>query len=170
LKFNQPSKSTTLPDTVTVCEGDLTTLDAGTGFSVILGAMRHYSKSHVGKGDYFVTLTSANSCSYTQKVSVVESPKAIIDLSKFNTTVCDDDLDGTIKANLDQVTAAILLNPGIYRVKYYSDINDANIGNSNTLSTNWSSNTDTTIFVRVESDYCPAQIYPLDFKFGNKIL
>lgn len=170
LKFNQPSKSTTLPDTVTVCEGDLATLDAGTGFSSYSWSNGANSQTiSVGKGDYFVTLTSANSCSYTQKVSVLDSPKAIIDLSKFNTTICDDDWDGIIKANLDLVTSAILLNPGIYRVKYYSDINDANIGNSNTLSTNWSSNTDTTIFARVESDYCPAQIYPLDFKFGNKI-
>lgn len=170
LKFNQPTKSTTLPDTVTVCEGDLATLDAGTGFSGYSWSNGATSQTiSVGKGDYFVTLTSANSCSYTQKVSVVDSPKAIIDLSKFNTTVCDDDLDGTIKANLDQVTSAILLNPGIYRVKYYSDINDANLGNSITLNPDWSSNIDTTIFVRIESDYCPAQIYPLDFKFGNKI-
>lgn len=170
LKFNQPSKSTTLPDTVTVCEGDLATLDAGTGFSSYSWSNGDTTqKVTVGKGDYFVTLTSANSCSYTQKVSVVESPKAIIDLSKFNTTICDDDLDGIIKANLDLVTSAILLNPGIYRVKYYSDINDANLGNSITLNPDWSSNIDTTIFVRIESDYCPAQIYPLDFKFGNKI-
>jgi hypothetical protein len=45
-------------------------------------------------------------CTYTQKVSVVESPKAIVDISKFNTTICDDNLDGTVEVNLNNVTSA----------------------------------------------------------------
>jgi D-hexose-6-phosphate mutarotase len=70
---------------------------------------------------------------FTQNVKVVESPKAIVDISKFNTTICDQNLDGTIEVNLNNVTSAILLNPGIYRVKYYSNITDANAGNTNIL-------------------------------------
>ncbi len=169
-KFGQPKKSN-LPPVITVCEGETTNLDAGLEFSAYLwsnGETSHQIKN-VGKGDYYVILTSENNCTYTQKISVVESPKAIIDISKFNTTVCDQNLDGTIEVNLNNVTAAILLNPGIYRVKYYANITDANAGNANVLNNSWSFSTDTTIFVRVESDYCPALIYPLEFKFGNRV-
>lgn len=170
LKFGQPSKSTTLPEKITICEGTTTTLDAGTNFIQYLWSNGATTQTiTVGKGDYSVILTSANGCTYTQKVSVVESPKAIIDLSKFNTTICDNNLDNKIEVNLDTVTSAILINPGIYRVKYYNDITNANIGNALTLNTSWFYTTDTSIFVRIESDYCPAQIYMLNFKFGNKI-
>ncbi|MEZ7509130.1 choice-of-anchor L domain-containing protein [Cloacibacterium sp. Arc13] len=169
-KFGQPKKSN-LPPVITVCEGETTNLDAGLEFSAYLwsnGETSHQIKN-VGKGDYYVILTSENNCTYIQKISVVESPKAIIDISKFNTTVCDQNLDGTIEVNLNNVTAAILLNPGIYRVKYYANITDANAGNANVLNNSWSFSTDTTIFVRVESDYCPALIHPLEFKFGNRV-
>ena len=170
LNFGQPSKSTTLPAAVTICEGDTTTLDAGTGFTSYLWNNGATTQTiTVGKGDYSVVLTSNNTCSYTQKVSVIESPKAMVDISKYNTTICDDNLDGTVEVNLNNVTSAILLNPGIYGVKYYSNSTDANAGNTNILASNWSYTTDTTIFVRVESDYCPSQIYPLDFKIGNKV-
>ena len=170
LNFGQPSTSTTLPAAVTVCEGSTTTLDAGTGFTSYLWSNGATTQTiTVGKGDYSVVLTSNNSCSYTQKVSVVESPKAIVDISKFNTIICDDNLDGTIEINLNNVTSAILINPGIYRVKYYLNATDANAGNANFLNSDWSFSADTTIFARVESDFCPAQIYPLDFKFGNKV-
>ena len=170
LNFGQPNKSTTLPAQVTVCEGSTTILDAGTGFTSYLWSNGATTQTiTVGKGDYSVLLTSPNSCTFTQNVKVVESPKAIVDISKFNTTICDQNLDGTIEVNLNNVTSAILLNPGIYRVKYYTNITDANTGNTNILNNSWSFSTDTTIFVRVESDYCPVQIYPLDFKFGNRV-
>jgi len=170
LNFGQPNTSTTLPAQVTVCEGSTTILDAGTGFSSYLWSNGATTQTiTVGKGDYSVVLTSPNSCTFTQNVKVVESPKAIVDISKFNTTICDQNLDGTIEVNLNNVTSAILLNPGIYQVKYYANSTDANAGNSNILNNSWSFSTDTTIFVRVESDYCPVQIYPLDFKFGNRV-
>lgn len=172
LNFGQPAKSK-LPPVVTICEGETTNLDAGLEFSAYLwsnGETSHEIKN-VGKGDYTVILTSANGCTYTQKVSVVESPKAIVDVTKFNTTICDDSLDGVIEVNLNRVTSAILLNPGIYKVNYYLNSTDANAGNGNTINTDtdWSFSTDTTIFVRIESDFCPPQIYPLGFKFGNKL-
>ena len=170
LNFGQPNTSTTLPAQVTVCEGSTTTLDAGIGFTSYLWSNGARTQTiTVGKGDYSVVLTSPNSCTFTQNVKVVESPKAIVDISKFNTTICDQNLDGTIEVNLNNVTSAILLNPGIYRVKYYTNSIDANAGNTNILNNFWSFSTDTTIFIRVESDYCPAQIYPLDFKFGNRV-
>jgi hypothetical protein len=170
VNFEQPIKSTTLPAAVTICEGDTTTLDAGNGFTSYLWNNGATTQTiTVGKGDYSVVLGSNNTCSYTQKVSVIESPKAMVDISKYNTTICDDNLDGTVEVNLNNVTSAILLNPGIYRVKYYSNSTDANSGNTNILNPNWSFSTNTTIFARVESDYCPAQIYPLDFKIGNKV-
>lgn len=165
LNFGQPSKSTTLPNSITICQGDTTTLDAGAGFSSYLWSNGATTQTiTVGKGDYTVTLTSNNTCTYTQKVSVLESPKAIVDITKYNSTICDNNLDGIIEVNLDNVTSAILLNPGIYSVKYYSDA-----ANTKILNTNWSYNTDTTIYVRIESNYCPVQIYPIDFKFGNKV-
>lgn len=170
LNFGQPNTSTTLPAQVTVCEGSTTTLDAGTGFTSYLWSNGATTQTiTVGKGDYSVILTSPNSCTFTRNVKVVESPKAIVDISKFNTTICDQNLDGTIEVNLNNVTSAILLNPGIYRVKYYTNSIDANAGNTNILNNFWSFSTDTTIFARVESDYCPVQIYPLDFKFGNRV-
>lgn len=173
LNFGQPKRSN-LPPVVTICEGETTNLDANIGgleFSTYLWSNGETSHqiNNVGKGEYTVILTSENGCTFTQNVKVVESPKAIVDISKFNTTICDQNLDGTIEVNLNNVTAAILLNPGIYIVKYYANSTDANAGNANVLNTSWSFSTDTTIFVRVESDYCPAQIYPLDFKFGNKV-
>ena len=172
LNFGQPTKSK-MPPVVTICEGETTNLDAGLEFSAYLwsnGETSHEIKN-VGKGDYTVILTSANGCTYTQKVSVVESPKAIVDVTKFNTTICDDNLDGVIEVNLNRVNSAILLNPGIYKVKYYLNSSDANAGNANTINTDAdrSFSTDTTIFVRIESDFCPPQIYPLGFKFGNKL-
>ena len=39
LNFGQPNTSTTLPSQVTVCEGSITTLDAGIGLLLIFGAM-----------------------------------------------------------------------------------------------------------------------------------
>lgn len=94
IKIKIPRKSDLLMDQ-SICPEKTTTLDAGPGFyydwynekdpSLSLG--KKQTLENVGIGDYFVILTSFNSCTYTQKVKVtpLELPEIIEILIQNNT-------------------------------------------------------------------------------------
>ncbi|CAA7194759.1 T9SS type B sorting domain-containing protein [Chryseobacterium potabilaquae] len=92
-------------------------------------------------------------------------------LNNYTGTFCDDNLDGTVSVILSNITPIVLNNPTYFtNVRYYANLNDANAGNSNTLSNNWSYTTTTTIYIRVDSpDGCSPVIQPLTFSIGAKI-
>ncbi|ROI00972.1 MULTISPECIES: T9SS type B sorting domain-containing protein [unclassified Chryseobacterium] len=96
--------------------------------------------------------------------------KAIV-LDNYNGSFCDDNMDGTVTVILTNITPIVLNNPTYFtNVRYYASLADANAGNANTLPNNWSYNSTTTVYIRVDSpDGCPAVIKPLQFSIGAKI-
>ena len=164
IEFKKGTPSTTLPLSVTVCQGNTTTLNVGSGYSGILWSTGSTSTTiTVGAGNYYVDLTNASGCVYRQNVTVVDSPKPNWNIAAYNATNCDDDFDGIIKVNLNNVTPLILPNFASFTVEYFSD-SALTLPIANPANFSYSANT--TIFVRATSTVCPTESRPIDFKFG----
>lgn len=164
--------SSTIPPAVPICEGSTIQVDAGTAHVAPFKWVDENDPSRVipptqkvtlGVGKYHVILTSANGCEYKQNFEIIGSPKAQLDVTKFNAVICDDNLDGKVEVKFStQVTPAILLNPhSDLKVEYYNG--------SQLLGDNFSYQTDTRISVKVVSKYCTDVTGFIDFKIGNKI-
>ncbi len=178
IALKKPTPSTTLPATVTVCQGNTAILDVGTGYAspgTILWSTGATTQTiSAGVGTYWVDLTNASGCTYRQNVTVIEAPKAILDPSLYDATRCDTNFDGiSDPVNFNTVTPIIVTNyttnPGLFTVKYYLNLADANAGNNNTIPnlTNWTFTTNTTVYVRVESPNCSSITGQINFQFGT---
>ena len=165
ITFKATTPSTTLPATVTVCEGTATSLNVGTGYSSILWSTGSTSNTiNVGVGNYFVDLTNSSGCVYRQNVSVVESPKPLWNIAAFNRTYCDDDFDGIIKVKFSTITPTIISNSSIFKVEY-SLLSDF----STLLPDDWTYTANTTVHVRTISAFCPEEKKTIDFRIGDKL-
>lgn len=170
LIFAKPLNSTTLPPEVTVCEGSNTVLDAGNGFiSYLWNTGETTQKILAGVGSYSVKLTSPNGCSLVQNVEVKESLKAILNTADYTAENCDDNFDGIFNILFSDITPIILPNSSGFTVKYYSTNAFAQAGGTNTLANNFSYTADVTVYVRVESQFCPPIIQPLNLKIGTPL-
>ena len=168
LKFLRPSKSTTLPGTVTICEGSTTTLDAGPIFVSYLWSTGETTQTiNAEVGVYTVKLTSPNGCSLVQSVEVKESLKAVLNTADYTAENCDINFDGNIYVKFSDITPVILPNSTGFTVKYFADQNSANTPGSTPLPDNFSYQTNTTVYVRVESQFCPAIVQPLNLRVGT---
>ena len=169
--------STTLKPTETVCEGSTIQVDAGTAHVApfkwvdendLTKVIPSTQKVTLGAGKYHVILTSPNGCEYKQNFEILESPKAQLDVTKFNATICDDNLDGKVEVKFStDVTPLILLNPHAdLTVRYYRD---AAMSTTQVLGDSFSYQTDTRIYVKVVSKYCADVTGFIDFKIGNQV-
>ncbi|SIP99523.1 gliding motility-associated C-terminal domain-containing protein [Chryseobacterium sp. RU37D] len=91
--------------------------------------------------------------------------------SNYTTTLCDENVDGSVNVILSDITPLVLANSTYFTgVRYYANLTDANAGNTNVLPNNWSYSTTTTIYIRVDSpDSCPPVIKPLIFNVSPKL-
>ncbi|MNK61763.1 hypothetical protein D3C87_809290 [compost metagenome] len=167
--------STTIKASETVCEGSTIEINAGTAHTKFkwvdendpARVIPSTQKVTLGAGKYHVILTSPTGCEYKQNFEIIDSPKAILDISKFNATLCDNDLDGKVDVKFStDVTPSILLNPHPdLTVRYYRDATMS----TQALGDNFSYQTDTRIYVKVISKYCSDVNGFIDFKVGNRI-
>jgi hypothetical protein len=95
-----------------------------------------------------------------------------INTANFNATLCDDNFDGIINVNFANITPQIVNNSANFTVRYYLVQADANAGNANTLPTNWTYTTNTTVYVRVDAPtgICATAFGQINFKVGNRPL
>lgn len=168
--------STSLPANITICEGTTTELDAGKAHkfynwykqsdpATVIGTSE---KITLGPGKYFVILTSPNTCEYKQNVEILASPKAILDITKLKSTICDDDFDGKINIKFStEVTPTIVRNnSSLYTVTYYSA---ATMSTAQLLPDTWSYSADTPVYVKITSPYCVDIFGTINFKIGKKV-
>lgn len=122
-------------------------------------------------GTVYANVTSAYGCSKVAQITLSASLSPNINVSNFNANICDDNFDGIIPVNFATVTPQIVNNAGSFNVKYYLVQADAAAGNTNTIPANWNYNTNTTVYVRVESPGgdCPPVLGQINFTIGNKI-
>lgn len=118
----------------------------------------------------YAVIKNPAGCKSIAQITLNLFPTAII-LNNYTGTFCDDNLDGIVNITLSNITPIVLTNSAYFPiVRYYANINDANIGNNNTLPNNWTYTTTTTIYIRVDSpDGCAAVVKPLIFTVGAKI-
>lgn len=165
ITFKAATPSTTLPATVTVCEGTSTSLNVGTGYSSILWSTGStLTTINVGVGNYFVDLTNSSGCVYRQNVNVVASPKPIWNIAAFNGTYCDYDFDGIIKVKFTTITPTIISNASFFKVEYSLFSNFSTL-----LPDDWTYTANTTVHVRTISAFCPEEKKTLDFRIGDKL-
>lgn len=158
-----------------LCEGSTLTLDA----TVSGATYQWYQNGNIITGETSATYTvtsegryevniSSSSCNLRGSILVeyLEKAKA----TKITFTNCDTNFDGNIPIKLDNLNTTIITNyKPEFVVKYYLNLTDATLGNSNILPNNWSYNTDTTIYVRVENGFCSIEIQPIEFKVGTTL-
>lgn len=168
INLKKGTPSPVLQPSYTVCAGSTTTLDVGTGFpaGILWSTGETTPTITAGVGNYYVDLTNASGCIYRQNVMVIASPKPQWNVAAYDATNCDDDFDGNVKVNLNNVTPLILPNFALFTVKYFSDVN---LQNPIADPTNFTYITDTTIYVQATSAYCPAEKRQIDFKVGNSL-
>jgi hypothetical protein len=149
-----------------LCEGDNLTLDAtepGSTYqwykdgNILSGeTSATYTVNSPGKYEVYI---SNSSCNLRGTILVEYLEKVIVAPTTFMN--CDTNFDGNIPIKLDDLNTTIITNyKPEFVVKYYQNLTDATLGNANTLPNNWSYNTDTTIYVRVENGFCSLEIQP----------
>ena len=158
-----------------LCEGSTLTLDA----TVSGATYQWYQNGNILTGETSATYTvtsegryevniSSSSCNLRGSITVEYIEKAKVATKTF--TNCDTNFDGNIHIKLDDLNATIITNyKPKFVVKYYQNLTDATLGNANTLPNNWSYNSDTTIYVRVENGVCTPEIQPIEFKLGTTL-
>ena len=158
-----------------LCEGSTLTLDA----TVSGATYQWYQNGNILTGETSATYTvtsegryevniSSSSCNLRGAITVEYIEKAKATQKTF--TNCDTNFDGNIPIKLDDLNATIITNyKPEFVVKYYQNLTDATLSNTNTLPNNWSYNTDTTIYVRVENGVCAPEIQPIEFKLGTTL-
>ncbi|KMQ67184.1 hypothetical protein ACM39_15545 [Chryseobacterium sp. FH2] len=122
-------------------------------------------------GTIYANVASAYGCSNVAQITLSLSPSPNINTAAFNANICDDNFDGIVAVNFANVTPQIVTNPANFNVRYYLSQADANVGNNNTLPVNWNFNTNTTVYVRVDTTTgdCPTVFGQINFAIGNKI-
>jgi gliding motility-associated-like protein len=165
------STPTALLNSYTVCAGNTQTLTAESTYTAYLwkkGAVTVSTNQTavLSAGVYTVSFTNASGCIFTKNITILESPKPIWKVSTYNATNCDENFDGIIKVNLLNVTPIILTNYTLFTIEYFSD---AALQNLIADPANFAYTTNTTIYIRASSTYCPAETKQIDFKFGNNI-
>ncbi len=158
-----------------LCEGSTLTLDATVSGATyqwfqngnILTGETSATYTVTSEGRYEVNISSS-SCNLRGAITVEYIEKAKATQKTF--TNCDTNFDGNIPIKLDDLNATIITNyKPEFVVKYYQNLTDATLSNTNTLPNNWSYNTDTTIYVRVENGVCAPEIQPIEFKLGTTL-
>ena len=158
-----------------LCEGSTLTLDATVSGATyqwfqngnILTGETSATYTVTSEGRYEVNISSS-SCNLRGAITVEYIEKAKATQKTF--TNCDTNFDGNIPIKLDDLNTTIITNYNPeFVVKYYQNLTDANLGNANTLPNNWSYNTDTLIYVRVENGFCSLEIQPIEFKLGTTL-
>ncbi|MCX8533698.1 T9SS type B sorting domain-containing protein [Chryseobacterium luquanense] len=119
----------------------------------------------------YAVVKNSTGCKSIAQITLNLFPLAIVTPANMGNQ-CDENLDGTVNVVLSNITQLILNNPTYFtNVRYYALLADANLGNATTLPNNWSYNTNTTIYIRVESpDGCAPVIQPVNFTVGTKLI
>ncbi|AZA78220.1 gliding motility-associated C-terminal domain-containing protein [Chryseobacterium sp. G0186] len=122
-------------------------------------------------GTVYANVNSIYGCSKTATITLSTYPTPNINTSTFNANICDENLDGTVEVNFNNVTPQIVANSANFTVKYYLSQADANAGSTNTLPINWTYTANTTIYIRVTANVgdCPPALGQINFTIGNKI-
>lgn len=117
----------------------------------------------------YVRLTNSMNCVAVAPIQLKSRPVPNWNIAAYKSSLCDENFDGTIPVNLSLVTPKIISNSALFTVKYYLSQNDAIAGNNNFIQNPaaWSYSGNTTVWVRAESQFCPAEIRQIDFKVGT---
>ena len=177
------STPTALEDKYFVCEGDAMPLKAE-GPSVYKkwvwekGGTVIFTTQNVtlSAGVYKVSFTDLSDCVFTKNITIIDTPKPQLNIAAYSAMGCDINFDGNSDPiNFNSITPIIVpnfaANPGLFNVRYYLAESDRNAGNNDTIPnlTNWTFSADTTVYVRVESQYCTFIPGEIHFKFGNNL-
>ncbi|MBM7418555.1 MULTISPECIES: gliding motility-associated C-terminal domain-containing protein [Chryseobacterium] len=122
-------------------------------------------------GTFYLRFTNATQCFNTASLAIKVNAVPNINIANFNGNLCDDNFDGIVNVNFSTITPQIVTNSANFTVRYYLSQADANAGNTNTLPTNWTYTSATTVYIRVDgiSTICPTAFGQINFTIGNKI-
>lgn len=147
--------------------GVIYTYYADPSLNIIIGNPSQYSS---GSGIVYVNVTSPFGCTKTAQISLTANLSANINTSAYNANICDDNNNGFISINFANVSPQIVTNSAGFNIRYYLSQADAAAGNTNTLPVNWTYATNTTVYVRADSNNsCPPVFGQINFTLGNKI-
>lgn len=123
-------------------------------------------------GTVYGQVTSSFGCTKTAEIVLNVIPSPNIDTSNFNGVLCDEDFDGDVEVNFSNISPQIVNNSANFNIRYYLTQTAANAGGNNNLPNNWNYNTNTTVYVRVDSltGNCPPAFGQIDFTIGNQII
>ena len=122
-------------------------------------------------GTFYLRFTNTTHCFNTANLAIKVNAVPNINITNFNGNLCDDNFDGIVNVNFATITPQIIANSANFTVRYYLSQTDANAGNGNTLPTNWTYTSATTIYIRVDgtSTICPTAFGQINFTVGNKL-
>lgn len=139
--------------------------------SNLTGAIPNPTNYNGPAGTIYANVTSQYGCTKVAEIQLTVYPLPNINTSTYNGALCDDNFDGIINVNFANITPIIVNNSAQFNVRYYLNSIDANAGNNSNLPVNWSYNTPTIVYVRVDgiTGNCPPAFGQISFSIGNKI-
>ncbi len=118
----------------------------------------------------FVRGTTTSGCYSIVPITLELYDLPVVNLTAYNLKPCDNNLDGIIEVNFNDVTTATVTNASIFTVKYYLSQAEATAGSGTSLPTNWSYSTPTTVYMSIQSpNGCAPVVKVLNFGFGNSV-
>jgi len=126
--------------------------------------INNFSAEHNKK--VYVVVKTAGGCKEIAEITLALYPLPILDLTKYQSSYCGNE----INVDLEFITSQVLSNKELFSVKYYANLDDATLGNNNSLPNKNTFTKDVKIYIRIESkNGCQAIIEPLEFVFGEKV-
>ena len=114
----------------------------------------------------YAKVTNSYGCTDVATIELKFYPIPNIDTVKFNSTLCDTDLDGLYEPDFDEISKIIVNNSSDFDIYYF----DNSGYNFPALPKSWTYTTPTRVYVLVASkNGCTSATGFIDFKIGTKI-
>lgn len=114
----------------------------------------------------YAKVTNSYGCTDVATIELKFYPIPNIDTVKFNSTLCDTDLDGLYEPDFDEISKTIVNNSSDFDIYYF----DNSGYNFPALPKSWTYITPTRVYVLVASkNGCTSATGFIDFKIGTKI-
>ncbi len=114
----------------------------------------------------YAKVTNSYGCTDVAMIELKFYPIPNIDTVKFNSTLCDTDLDGLYEPDFDEISKTIVNNSSDFDIYYF----DNSGYNFPALPKSWTYTTPTRVYVLVASkNGCTSATGFIDFKIGTKI-
>lgn len=139
--------------------------------SGLTNEIRNFTAYNSGQSTVYARVTSSFGCTEIAEIKLEIIKQPVIITKNYNADLCDVYFDEKITAKFSEISPKIIDNyDSSLVVKYYLSPADQQSGATNFLPDNWTYNSTTTVYIRIENpNGCSVVFGEIKFTVGNKI-